>query len=1072
MAKDDAVPLDDFLRQFRLSRVGGGPFERPKISLANLARFDLPGAGRALVAPTSLAPMQRRTLVDQWGLEEGFVKRLLRVAENPLVLLGLVLAVRFPVPLARNLFKFAPKLTGLARNPGFTRTRITGNFNAIYHGLKAGDSTLPEVFHGLARDISNFYTGHLTRMGQAIGKFEANGGNFNQRMGNALALALDGTKLKPMGRNFASLKTAARESLDLVHKQVLSAADQAALLRVLQQSKVSKTNFRSLLRARASKTASQADLKRIREITGRVGASKRQLLEQLRNTGFPTEGLEASAKRPNYWPWRVARTEEQFERETAQLVAATAGGESQFGQKMLAAAGRVSSPHALARRGKMVPDPVALERVKDLLANPKLAETVKARLGGAKPPLTYSLDFLPTYERYIQSMGKAFGWTVQGRGSAITGAVNSLEASYLSNTKKFAHNKIRAAMLRDSYIPMALGRATYRQGMANAQFTEMKYRLGQKLQTSGLKKLLSPEMAGKLQTMLTDDRGLLNFRNLQGRIAGHFYVGALGMNPVSSSYNLMQTLLTTVPMIGVKYSAEGMGRTLKKVPQFVRMKQAGVSTPEALIKLFPEFGRQGIAGSPLTEEALGGLFSKAWEASAVRRPNVAASVYDRTKAFMMSLFQSSELLVRLTAFEGTIAKATAEGMSMAEAGVVARKVVETTQFLAGTTAVPSALKGFGPLLRQFGTFPFRYADYLFGTSTEIGSAAQRGGLFGLFPDRNLGVLGRSMLTGGLAYEGAQEFLGQDVSRGLMWGALPIPGEDQPFFPLPFVPPAVGLPAAAIGDLLTGESKRVMHQLPLLVPSGIALGRFTTALMPGVAEILGRETAAYDRKTPDGRIPLISRGGSLRGFVTPLELFMDGLGFPPAGPRSLQLEQELEGYLIAQRDRIRGIRKEFLDALLLENDGRKATKINESFQQLYPGFGGIQVRPQDLRAVQLRALVPRLEKALESLPSDMRPFFGQLVSTALLNETGNLLGVDPLLLQTTPTIASRDIYRRAPQESVLEAIHRRQIERRQVPAGQGGVSPLQGGKQQLRQGRREVGVGESLTPPRRQPFAGF
>jgi hypothetical protein len=881
-----------------------------------------------------------------------------------------------------------------------------------------------------------------------------------------------------MGRNFELLKTASRASFDAVHTQVLAAADQAALLRVLQQAKVSKQSFRALLTARASKTASQADLKAIRAITGKVGASKRQMLEQLRNAGFSTEGLEAATKRSNYWPWRVARTEEQFERESAALVAATAGGEAQFGKKMLAAAGRVSSPHALVRRGKMVPDPTALESVKDLLANPKLVETIKARLGRASPPLTYSLDFLPTYERYIQSMGKAFGWTVRGRGEAVTEAVNALEASYLSNTTKFAHNKIRAAMLRDSYIPMALGRATYKQGMSSAQFTEMKYRLSQKLQTSGLKKLLSPTMADKLQVMLTEDRGLLNFRNLQGRIAGHFYVGALGLNPVSSAYNLMQTLLTTVPLIGTKYTAEGLSRTLKKIPQFVRMRESGLSTPETLIKLFPEFGRQGIAGSPLTEEALGGLFSKAWEASAVRRPNVAASVYNRTKSFMMSLFQSSELLVRLTAFEGTLAKATAEGLSAAEAGIVARRVVETTQFLAGTTAVPSLLKGTGPVLRQFGTFPFRYADYLFGTSTEIGSAAQRGGLAGLFPDRNLGVLGRSMLTAGLAFEGAQEFLGQDVSRGLMFGALPVPGEDQPFFPFPFVPPALGLPAAAVSDLLTGEFKSLRFQLPLLVPSGVAAGRFTTALAPGVAEILGRETAAYDQRRPDGRIPLFSRGGSLRGFVTPLELYMDGLGFPPAGPQSLQLEQELEGYLISQRDRIRGIRKDFLDALLIENDARKAANVNETFKQLYPGFGGIQVRPQDLRAVQLRAMVPRLEKALESLPSDMRPFFGQLVSTALLNEAENLLGVDPLLLQTTPTVASRDIYRRPPRESILEAIHRRQIERRQVPdpIGQqlrrGGGQPLRGGQQQLRRGRRDVGVGASLQPARRQPFAGF
>jgi hypothetical protein len=678
----------------------------------------------------------------------------------------------------------------------------------------------------------------------------------------------------------------------------------------------------------------------------------------------------------------------------------------------------------------MIADPRDLRVIKDLLPDPGEITRLESRLAGASPPRVYSMKFLPSYESYVHSLGRAFGWTVRGRGRLIQQAAEKLEASAASGLPQFAHNKVRAAMLRDSYVPLAMGRATYPQTLAAASFGEMKYGLAQKL--GGLKKFLGKDMTDWLQKGLTDDRGILNFRNIQGRIAGNFYVGALGGNVVSSSYNLMQTLLTTVPLIGLKATMTGLSRTLKKAPQVFRDLNKGISKEEALARAFPEFGAEGIAGSPLTKEALGEAFSKAWETSAVRRQGKAGLVVDRIKEALMGLFQSTEVLVRLTAFEGTLAKGLSEGLTVAQAAPIASRATLITQFLSGPSAVPSALKNFGPLLRQFGTFPLRYADYIFGTAMEIGSGAQKtAGFMGLMREKNLGTIGRAMLTSGLAYEGAREFLGQDISRGLMWGALPIPQKDSPFAPLPFVPPIVGLLGAAASDLLAGEFDKLQYQLPILVPGGVAASRWTTMLAPGAAEFLGRERAGYELKTADGRIPIFSASGSLRGYVTPMELYMDGLGFPPGGPQSLQREQELEAYLIAQRDRIRTIRRDFLYALFVENDGRKATTINEDYKALYPGFGGIQIRKQDIRAVQMRYQVARLEKALETLPADMRPLFGEIVQAVLLQEAENLLGVDPMLLTApeTATIAQRDIYRRPSQNDTIAEIMQVQIDRR-------------------------------------------
>ncbi len=1025
--------IDQLLRDFRLRRVSGGPFERPKLALHNLLRFDIRGAALGALDPTALSPIQRQTFADQWGVADGPFGSLLRIAENPLVLLGAILAIKFPVPLAKNLFNFAPRLSGLLRGGGaggFIRTKITGNFDAIYHGLKVGGHELPEVFRALGRDVNNFHSNFLTRGAHSISKFESTGVVFDQRLGIALARRLEGKPLKPMGAAFEKMATETRNHFDEMYRLVLGATDDAALLHTLQQMKVPRKQFNALLKARAAKTATPDELRLVKRITGSVGASKRQVLEQLRNAGFPTEGLEGAAKRANYWPRQLPQDLKDFEKQTAALMA-TEATEAQYGRQMLAGASKVSSPHALIRRHKMVADPRDLRVIKDLLPDPGEITRLEARLAGASPPRVYSMKFLPSYESYVHSLGRAFGWTVKGRGRLVQQAAEKLEASAASGLPQFAHNKVRAAMLRDSYIPLAMGRSTYKQTLYAASFGEMKYSLAQKL--GGLKKVLGKDMTDWLQKGLTDDRGVLNFRNIQGRLAGHFYVGALGGNVVSSSYNLMQTLLTTVPMIGLKATMTGLSQTLKKAPQVFRDLNKGISREEALARAFPQFGTEGLAGSPLTKEALGEAFSKAWETSAVMRQGKTGAVVDRVKGALMSLFQSTEVLVRLTAFEGTLAKGLSEGLTVAQAAPIASRVTLATQFLAGPSAVPSGLKNFGPLLRQFGTFPLRYADYLFGTAMEIGSGVQKSaGFMGLMRDKNLGTLGRAMLTGGLAYEGAREFLGQDISRGLIGGALPIPQKDHPFFPFPWVPPIAGLAGAAAADVLEGEFNRLQYQLPILVPGGVAASRFTTMLAPGAAEFLGRERAGYELKTADGRIPIFSASGSLRGYVTPMELYMDGLGFPPGGPQSLQREQELEAYLIAQRDRIRTIRRDFLHALFVENDGRKAATINEDYKALYPGFGGIQIRKQDIRAVQMRYQVARLEKALETLPADMRPLFGEIVQAVLLQEAENLLGVDPMLLTApeTATIAQRDIYRRPSQNDTMAEIMQVQIDRRQ------------------------------------------
>lgn len=994
-------------------------FERPTLALGGLAGLDLSVAGRALLAPETLAPTERTTLADRWGLAKGddVLSRVLRGATNPLVLVGLVLAVRHPIPLARNLFKYSQSLTGLVRKPGVLM-RTVGGIDELYHGVPAGRTTLPEAYKAVLREVRGFGQEYGNKLAEIVGRYEQAAGRPLDRQGGMLLSArLDGLDI-------------ARKGAPAWFKPIRGSAPFERLY----------ADARGLTDEVWDKVFTTVKGK------GYTKAEMREVYDQLRNSGI---GIPAKGKVEHYFPHRVARSLSEWEEQSRQMMLGSHT-EREYAQQMLGATGKVSTPHAMERHHLMRLDPKNLKDLSEHLVDPARIGRLEAAIAENPAIRKYSLDFLPTMESYLHSVSRAYGWTVQGHGRDIMKGVQALKAS------RQPHNQVRAAIMESSYIPVALGRSTFKQFLTSGNWDSVRYEAVKKLQDGAGKGIVPEEARTWLMDALGRDRGLTSMRNIQGRVANHLYLGALGISPVAATWNMLQTVLTTVPVIGPKATLEGIKRLFEKAPRYFNARKAGMAHELALQKAYPEFGKAGLTGAPLSEEAL----ATAWESSLRNPPNV-KGVYDRAKGAMMAMFQASETIVRLTAFEGTMAKGLAEGLTVAEVAPIARRVTEATQFLSGPGNIPAFLKEAGPLLRQFGTFPARYLEFLTGPATEIGSGAQAGGLFGLFPNRNLGTLGRAMLSSGLAYEGAQEFFGQDISRGLMFGALPTPVEGSPFYPAPFVPPILSLAGGAAQALWEGDVRPLARQLPITVPGGLQLARMSSVLAPGVAEVIGRQYAGYDQKSPDGRIPLYTSRGRLRGYLTPMQLYMQALGLPPGGPGAMQREREMVQYLVAQRDRIRAARAEFLQAIV-ENDTRKALRIRDEFEGLYPGLK-LQVRSQDLRAVHLRTMIPRLEKMLEDLPKDVRPLFTEMVTTALMQEAENLLGIDPMLLSTAGTIRQREAYRQAPPSNVLEELYQRRIKRggalnprMSTPRGARGESREQATQRQ--RGTKESGTG--------------
>lgn len=996
------------------------PFARINLAFANSVRLNPEAALRSILNPNSLPPRERTTLADQWGLGDGFMGVFFRTMTDPFVLIGAALAAKFPIPRADRLFKFSKKMTGLNRNPGWLRTRFTGNIDAIYATLEVEGKEVPEVYKAVLRDMQSYQENFLTKMGLAIERFETRAGQrLTPELEAALSIAVQnpkhtfGARVRSLGPAWDDLVSEVGQHRDEVFRVVFANADRSALLQALQLNKVSKSDFQRMLSRRLSGAATAEEKATVRKVMGSRAALRRSIHEQLETVGVAHADVFNVKFIEGYWPHRLLRTQDPLETQYQQLMSATLA-ERTAGPTYLAQASRRTTPHALPRHNLMVPDPERLKSISHLLEDPGVIgriEQAMTKPGSQLKP--YSLDFMDVWEDYVRSTGRAWAWTVRGHGRLLTKAAKILEQDARP------HNKVRASLLRDTFIPGALGVMTPGQIRAAAHFDAMKIQVADMLTGEGaggkaLRRVLGPDLTNRVVRDLVADRGPYTLRTVQGRVASLFYAGALGGNPVSATWNLFQTLLTTVPTIGPKATGIGLRNTFRKASQYFKTRVRGnVGHEEAIARAFPEFHEAGLTAAPLTLE-VGSQLSEAWRrARSGQAPWRRAA--EKVNEALMSFFQASESIVRLTAFEGTLAKGISEGLSKEAAIPIARRVTELTQFLSGPAATPVALAKAGPALRQFGSFPWRYADWLIGTSRELGSAG--------LPGRNLGTLGRALLTSGLAYQATSE-LGIDISDALIFGALPA-GQtpNRPFFPFPFVPPILQLPGAAAMDLFQGEFKSLRSSLPIVIPGGVSLARISTAIPP-LARITGRNRVDYSIRTPEGKYAVLSPTGQLVGFQSPAEIYASVM-FPflhrTQAPRA---ERELIGYFQGQAARISDIRRRFLEALYLENDPSKAQQINEEYRRLYPGIGDIPIRPEHRRAIQRRITQSRLERVFFQLPPEVRPIFGQIMAEIAVKDLQSFIGIDPALYSRPTSPTTLDPHRIIPPQTVEQALFRR------------------------------------------------
>lgn len=972
----------------------------------NVVMGDLGGAVTAVTSPEEMSPREKDVLLKRLGVDKGPFAPAFRLLTNPALILSAAVSMKFPVATARNMFKFSEELSGYTSR--FPVTRGLASIHSWFRG-----TPIPELYTSVGEKRMSFISEMGGKLADHLRSFEQSTGAFpTSREQKLVGAWLDGLHKRAPG----------------LAEEALAPALEAYMTRpVLDLAK--KT--RGVLDDAWAKTFGTIEQrKRIVEAVARN-----------RKAGFADEFMdtlgswaESGKPLPDYFPRRLIRTEDEFMRFLSAVTGTgrSAGKIQDFAKRAVDRTRRLVGPESYKREGHMMPslreldeikevlDPAVYEKMKDKsrgIILKRVTETIGSSVaermkgltyeeltGGevqkmldpddlhmfgfilkSQGPKEYSLKAFPSINKYIHTMGTTHGWTASGHGEAIYKEVNVMRT--LADD---ARAKRRLEMLENTYIPMALGWGDFNQALKSQAWQQSMMRLADTLDTPAIKGVLGAPLHARMTDMMKADRSTLSLVNLQRKAASYFYLSTLGGNVGSSLKNVLQLVLTTGPVLGFRTAGEGVLRAMKKSEGYFTARFGEkLGHDAALRKAFPEFAEAGLAGSPLTDEALQNTLQNAYELGARMPGKISGKALElggKVSKGLMALFSASEHGVRLSTFEAGMLHAERTGLTGSDALKFARKVTETTQFLTGPANTPYSLLKTGPLTKQLTQFPLRMLEFATESSFALGSK-DKTLMFGMNP----GTFARAIAGSTIAYELGNS-AGLDMKDSLISAAIPGPSEPgKPFAPIPLIPPVFQILGALASDIGTGDIDQLRQIVPLLVPGGVGLSR-AVGMIPGgraASQFMGRQYADYQAPSPTGRIGVYTSEGQLKGFFSPWDVFAQAVGVKTAGP---QAEQELLRMVVANRDGMREEKKSYIDAVAQNSPG-KAEGIAQAFKTRY-GFG-IPVTPKDIENAQIRRSIPRLANVIQTLPpGPLRQQYIDLIA-ATMGATGEgTLGMNP------------------------------------------------------------------------------
>jgi len=1007
-------------------------FDRPRLAAENLWRRDIPGAYQALMDPQQLSPTQMGWMDDkgEWKPKGNTVyDAVLNTITNPLVLIGAVLASRWPVARAADLIDWGKSMERLAKATPRLKAKVLA-FGEIFEGteVKRKVYELLDWLKGYKADLNIALSEGLEKTSKRLGRSVTYQDQIAAAMKVEQLMTPGATHHRGMGilreqvRRAYYVREHGLEGMDLAQERAVPWIEErvAGMFKERTPGAIyaaAPDELVDSIRTVTAKAWEPIESDVIQPLTGRTIREQLQdrykdLAKQMEShrvflTPAQLKAIEDGSFgwRENYFPHiHIGGPEEvQAAMALAQKTALEAEG---MGARGVAGVLQPATKRLLKETGGAVP---ALDDIR-MMRNYFTPETMegietlrqvhRAAPGLELVPRQYSLRSAAVLERYADTMGKTLGWTGMGYGP-------ELEALADLTQKMEAGGKVKYNLMKELYFPLLSGRMDHREAQYALEWGHYKatahnFFANPKVQNvlgEGTSKWFMEQLEKPVIQNLT-------WKNAGAKVSGWFYLSTLGANLSPAGLNLMQNLMTTPSMVEARYLAKGAMSAANRASEYAGLVSKGHSFDDAWRILTQKHPEMAHVFNSVESEVLENIrMAKMGGMSSL------GGKVEKAREIMMSAFTTSERFNKMVAFEAGRIKALDEGLSHADSLLVGREVMEATQFPGGPFGTPSGLvKWWGPF-RQFAQFPLRTLGRFI---HDPGSA------------------GRMMVGGAMVYE-AGKMANLDLSRGLVFGALPAPyGPDQPFFPFPFSPPLVSI-AGAVGSDIFGENpaawEMTKRSLPLLVPGGVGLSRAASALSPRMARAVGRPYADFTAPRPDGTVPMYSHSGNLIGFKRPIDMFADAVGWTSLTGSPVT---ELEGYLVKQRDKIREARRQYVEALA-GNDIRKAQQINEQYKRAFPNLGDIVIKQQDIQAVHLRHDVSRVERILQTLPVEARDVYGQMAGVALGEAAGAFTGVDPNLL-AGGTVRSRDVGRvvpRGPQAAMLA--HNRQMGQSGVPA---------------------------------------
>ena len=517
--------------------------------------------------------------------------------------------------------------------------------------------------------------------------------------------------------------------------------------------------------------------------------------------------------------------------------------------------------------------------------------------------------------------------------------------------------------------------------------------------------------------------GAMDLADAQGSNLGRgltkvFYASHLGLNLGSAMLNLMQPLMYAATWMDPDVMVKAYGSALKQYFGYLRerVKLPLNADPLQVDQLRAKhFRLSNIAtkDQPLGMDLLDIratdfelMDSTAFAAEAALKARGKGSADFWLSEMPLKLFTHSELFNRTVTGEamlGQMQKAgRLRGLEMkngvhrvvggktefadVEVAENVREMVQNTQFGSDLINSPDLFQrtGFGlPWVRQFFTFPVRTLTSWTDTTPMVNQGRRTWGLTGFETEGRFSAMAhdlmRMMGTSAIVYEVGKNAAGIDLSRGLagqtlyestIVGPFMLEPDSEAAYNIP-LSPAFSTVRDAAQALMQDDVSLIGSMAPRFIPGGIAASRLLNAL-PRVAPPTGflgglqRESADWTAMNEQGQVPIYRADGSLLEYRSAPRTILGSLGF---NSYMFKTDQELNSFLVKNRDAVVQERRKYLDAVLA-NDMGKASRIKAAFEKRFKRPLSV-TKDQIDRAIQLRE-VPLKERMYQRISPEFRP----------------------------------------------------------------------------------------------------